>query len=142
MKTATEAMETIRESAKTNANSEVRDCTAMVPGDEPVRQGDVNIFCIPKVPEIARRAKNPSAQVAPGNTRGSRHRIREIDKVTLYEIDLANPLQGPIIEAPNGFHLDHGDGAADDHATCRFGPGVYMVGYQRDYAQDLRRVAD
>ena len=132
----------IHSTADSIKHNEERDCTAMIPGDPPVRQGDVYVWALPEIPEGCSLVKQPVAQVAPGTTRGSRHRIRDMASVTVYSLPSPNALQGPVLHSQDGWALDHGDGEVDDHAPCRFGPGVHLITYQRDHAEELRRVAD
>ncbi len=141
MSDAVQAFETIKATADKARCMGARRCPAMAPGDV-ARQGDVYIRCIAGVPDGAVRVAEPGSQVAPGNTPGSRHRIRELCDVTVYTLASPNALQGPVIDAPRGFVLDHGTGGEQDHATIEFGPGVYLVTFQRAYADELRRVQD
>ena len=140
--TAVESINRVQESADSRKSQEVRDCSAMVPGDPAARQGDVYVWPIPAIPNGSTKIEAGSGQVAPGTTRGSRHRVVEIESVTFYRLESPNALQGPVIDAPEGFTLVHGDGAEDDHAPMKFGPGVYAITYQRDHAEELRRVED
>lgn len=140
--TAADLVQRIQQTADARQSKEPRDCTAMLPGDPPARQGDIYIWRIGEISGDATLVEEPSAQLAPGNTRGSRHRIRDLTGVRVYRRTGSNPLQGPEIDAPTGFAVDHGDGADDDHASLIFGPGRYAVTYQRDMAEELRRVMD
>ena len=141
MTTATHVLETIQRDASSTKTRKARTPGAMAPGDW-YPQGDVNVFCVGSVPKNATLVEKPSRQVAPGETRGARHCIRDLSAVTVYALHSPNELQGPIIKAPDGFVMDHGDGADDDHATVEFGPGVYTIGYQRRYADELSRQLD
>lgn len=140
--TISETVERVQNTADNIKHNEQRDCTAMIPGDPPTRQGDVYVWSLPRLPENATKDETPVSQVAPGNTRGSRHRVRDMSEVTMYRLPSPTALQGPLIESHSGWTLEHGDGANDDHAPCRFGPGVYAITYQRDHAEELRRVQD
>jgi hypothetical protein len=78
-------------------------------------------------------------QLAPGETQGSRHIIRESDMAHLEFLRIANPtpLDGPRIKAKKAFTVDH-----PEHGAVTLPAGTYDVKYQRQYAQEMRRVAD
>lgn len=103
-------------------------------------QGDLGIqFLGAKKPAGISRMSKPTAQLAPGETQGSRHILTNMADCKLYEFDRAHPLVGPVIEAPNGVDVDH-----PEHGRVTLKePGFYAVRFQRAYdAQELRRVAD
>lgn len=100
-------------------------------------QGDLGIVRLEKVPNGCTVIKNPSSQLATGNTQGSRHCLESLDGLTLYQLPKAGPLDGPIVDAPNGMRVNH-----PEHGDVTFRPGVYGVVYQRQYAEELRRVRD
>jgi hypothetical protein len=101
-----------------------------------VRQGDVYIWAKSKVPKNAKQIKSNS-QLAPGTTKGSRHCLDSLDGVTMYAIEDANELQGPIIERACERLVTH-----PEHGDWRLGAGVYEITYQRAFAEELRRVRD
>lgn len=106
------------------------------------RQGDVYFVCISADLEaVLKRSKKavPMRQLAPGETQGSRHIIREADMshLTFYTRTDATPLDGPIIVASKPFTVDH-----PEHGSVTLPAGTYSGHYQRQYAEELRRVAD
>lgn len=106
------------------------------PGDE-IRQGDLYITALSKLPAHVTKIDKPQAQLAPGNTQGSRHTIRDMKGVTLYRVKDAGPLDGPIIVADEEIAIDH-----PEHANMVLPAGCYAVTYQRAFAEELRRVQD
>lgn len=105
----------------------------------PIAQGDVNFWLLPKVPDAAIAAK-PISQLAPGNTRGSRHCIRQKDMahVRFFRLPNPNPLQGLILcfdEETTIEHPEHGDHIYPKGA-------IVAVTFQRRYADELRRIED
>jgi hypothetical protein len=105
-----------------------------------VRQGDIYITKLKAVPKEAKLMKVPAAQLAPGNTRGSRHILKSLEGVKMYSIgDSRNIYNGPIIEATQEIEIDH-----PEHGNWICPPGVYGVSYQRTVDSEgvQRRVAD
>lgn len=100
-------------------------------------QGDIRITRLPSVPTDCVKVKNPQAQLAIGNTQGSRHCLRAMDGVTMYVLPDATVLDGPVIDATEGCAVDH-----PEHGNVILPPGVYAITYQRAYAQELRRTQD
>lgn len=113
----------------------------MAPG-EWIRQGDIQIQCLEKLPTaLGEPTKN--SQLAVGQTQGSRHIINPIPKgLKIYQPTKdASPLIGPVIESPTRWRLTH-----PEHAHHDLPAGIFQVTYQRDYkkerAEELRRVQD
>lgn len=107
--------------------------------DDYHRQGDV--YFVRAGDSVPKRAKaiKPMRQLAPGETQGSRHIIREADMghLKFYARPEATPLDGPIIVASKPFTVDH-----PEHGSVTLPAGTYSCHYQRQYAEELRRVAD
>lgn len=100
-------------------------------------QGDIGLLCLAEKPSTAEPIVRPAAQLAPGNTQGSRHTIADLSTVKLYRVKNPTPLDGPVIEAPKGLTVEH-----PEHGDVTLPPGVYGVIYQRAFATTLRRVLD
>ena len=100
-------------------------------------QGDLLLVMIPGVPAGCEKIAHPSAQLAPGSTQGSRHRLASLTGLTLYRRTNGTVLDGPVVEAPAGCRVNH-----PEHGDVTLPPGVYAVVYQRAYAAELRRVQD
>mgnify|MGYP001607330100 CR=1 FL=1 len=100
------------------------------------QQGDVYFARLAQVPQRAQRVLVNDGQLVPGHTQGSRHCVNPTE-VRLWGLPQATALQGPIIEAPGAFTVTH-----PEHGHLTFPGGVYAVTYQREYAQELRRIAD
>lgn len=108
----------------------------MSPGDA-WAQGDLLLLCLDKVPDGAVPLGDPSEQLAPGDTQGSRHCLAALERITIYRLAGATPLDGPVIDAPDGCRVNH-----PEHGDVTLPPGVYGIVYQRAYAEELRRVLD
>jgi hypothetical protein len=80
---------------------------------------------------------DPSLQLAPGTSRGSRHCLESLDGITFYRLERATPLDGPVLDAPRGLRVNH-----PEHGDVTLRPGVYAVVYQRAFAEEIRRVED
>ena len=101
------------------------------------RQGDVLVCCLKELPPDCSLVKNPDAQIAPGTTQGSRHVLSSLEHVVIYLRNKANALQGPILDVEEETTLTH-----PQHGNVIMGTGVYEIRYQRQMADELRRVAD
>lgn len=129
-------MDQIGQAAENIKSDGERTIEVMDVGDE-IRQGDIYITMIAGVPKGAKPVKQPQTQLAPGTTQGSRHCLRSLDGVRLFEVGNAGVLDGPIIEAKEGCAIDH-----PEHGNRVLPPGVFAVTFQRAYADELRRVED
>ena len=101
-----------------------------------VRQGDVMLL---RVSDNHKRGKvlpnTGSLQLAPGNTKGSRH-VAEGSFEAFETHDSSDPLAGPVIHAKERIDVTH-----PEHADISLPSGTYRVGYQLD-PRTMRRVAD
>ncbi len=102
-------------------------------------QGDVRIMRIapPAKKDIRQIAKR--SQIAPGTTQGSRHCIssESLGGVTMHELVNATALDGPVLECSDRVEITH-----PEHGHVSVPAGWYQIGYQRQHADELRRVAD
>lgn len=131
-----EVFSDVREYAERIKNDESHVVETCSPGDMWV-QGDIGIMCLDGLPLDAEVDPKPQSQLAPGTTQGSRHCIVDLSAVTIYRLKSPSPLDGPIIEAPRGFTVEH-----PEHGDVTMPAGVYAIVYQRAFAQELRRVQD
>lgn len=102
-------------------------------------QGDVNFVFLPKIPSNAIPAK-PVTQLAPGNTRGSRHCIKSehVNHVQFFRLPNPNPLQGLILVFDAETEIEH-----PEHGNHIYPAGtIVAVTFQRKYADELRRIED
>lgn len=135
---ATEIISQIQEHAQANAC----DVTFVVPDDFPVGQylpqGDINILRLARVPDGAVPIEK-TAQLAPGTSRGSRHCIKaeDLEHCDFYGFLDANPLEGPIIVFRQAVTIEH-----PEHRDYLWPAGVVAIGYQRRYADELKRSQD
>jgi hypothetical protein len=138
MKTAVEVIEQIHAHGQQNACDE----TFVVPEDFPVGQylpqGDINIMRLAAVPEGMVETEK-KAQLAPGKSRGSRHCIKaeDLQHCTFYTFSDANPLEGPVIVMDRPTTIEH-----PEHRDYVWPAGVVAIGYQRRFADELRRSQD
>ena len=102
-------------------------------------QGDLRIMFVgTQKPEVCGEQILPlPRQLAPGNTKGSRHGLLGKD-IRAYKRTDSDSLKGPLLRCPAGLtvpHPEHGD-----VTFCE--SGWYAVTYQRAYAEELRRQQD
>ncbi len=137
MLTAIEAMTKVEQDAKKCLKGETTRYGTVAPGDCH-RQGDVYVLALCELPPGAVKS-DKALQLAPGTTQGSRHCLRQEDlsHIEFYRRPDASPLDGPILVAKNRFEVTH-----PEHAHVNLPPGVYAITYQRQHAEELRRVAD
>lgn len=104
-----------------------------------VRQGDIYITLLAGVPGGAVRVENPSAQLAPGTTQGSRHCLSSLKSTTVYRLKSPTPYDGPILEVKRQVTITH-----PEHGDWVLPPGCYGISYQRteDSEGRIRRVQD
>ena len=138
--TADKALELVKSTAETKKRAAPIHVGSLAMSDE-IRQGDVYFHCIGSVPKGTTKQKRKQLQLAPGTTQGSRHIITEATagNCELYDLPNATPLDGPVLEVCKTpvevSHPEHG------HVVFTV-PGVYRIYYQRQFAEELRRVMD
>jgi hypothetical protein len=135
---AVQVFEQLQQHAIAHSNDEAIVIPPLVPGQW-VAQGDVNFIALPQVPEDAVKAE-PVSQLAPGNSRGSRHciAIADMPKVKFWKLPYPNEIQGLILEFVGDVrveHPEHGD-------QCWSAGAIVLVSFQRKHAEELRRVED
>jgi hypothetical protein len=154
---AREVIDDIEQQAK-EANDDLRMARVVEPGQW-LRQGDITVVRVDHAPHVQASEKAHPSQLAPGNTKGSRHVLKGaaaffIDVEEFFESEFADsmakvmglertrelePLIGPLIKAPKRFTITH-----PEHSDLSLPGGCeYLVLYQRDYEQEeISRVAD
>lgn len=100
-------------------------------------QGDVGIMRIELIPKGVTEIKNPSAQLAPGSTQGSRHIIADMAGVRMFSIADATALDGPIVDCKSAMTITH-----PEHGDVTVPAGTYAIVYQRAFADELKRQKD
>jgi len=139
---AVDVINQINEQAKKSVARHIKLTDKQFAVGKKIRQGDLYITRLEKLPKnLGEVTKN--AQLAVGNTQGSRHIINPVPKgLTLYTpAKDANVLTGPIVDASTKWTLTH-----PEHGHFTIPAGQYAVSYQRDFSaerkEELRRVAD
>jgi hypothetical protein len=119
-----------RETQKFPDSASVGDC---------VRQGDVYITLLDRVPDEYRQAEEWDLQLATGNTQGSRHVLDSRAGVTCYTHHQATEFDGPVLVLAEDRELTH-----PEHGNWILPAGTYGISYQRtqDALDRHRRVAD
>jgi len=130
------AFNKVQKRAEKICNSDAHTVATCSPGDT-WAQGDIGIVCLKEPPVDAVAEMKPRAQLAPGTTQGSRHCIQKLSSVRVYRLASPTPLDGPIIEALEGFTVTH-----PEHGWITLPPGVYAIIYQRQFADEIKRVLD
>lgn len=131
---ATESLERIQASAEAIRNADTHRFPDAASVGDTFRQGDLYITRLDAVPAGAVAMKY-EAQLAPGNTQGSRHILDRT--VKMYRLKNATVLDGPVIEVGDTCTVTH-----PEHGHVVLPAGIYGVTYQRQFADELRRVAD
>ena len=128
-----QTLERIQTSARKGASPKTRviKTDAQFPVGKYIRQGDVMIRRLPI--EDASNYDNLQVtndrQIAPGTTEGSRHIAEGNIRVMART---GNPLEGPVIIAPEGFYISHPKHGHFDVGVA----GCYEVTFPRDLAQE------
>lgn len=133
---ATAVMQQVLDQGKQKANADARIVGALSHGDF-VAQGDVNFWYLESIPRGCSLVKQPAKQLAPGTTKGSRHELQSFENCAIYQLNSPNELQGPVLEASAPITITH-----PEHGDITLPRGVYLVTYQRQFAEELRRVRD
>jgi hypothetical protein len=135
---AVRAYEQIKDSAAGRVKPAPKVIDRMEPG-EAVRQGDLYLIRLAKLPKGLARMEDPSPQLVPGRTRGSRHVITPdtFPACVLYAPARPTEFDGPVIDAVAAFEVSH-----PEHGHFILPAGVYAVRYQRRYGPTTRRVRD
>ncbi|ELS01135.1 hypothetical protein Xen7305DRAFT_00008370 [Xenococcus sp. PCC 7305] len=126
----------VKEFGIINANDSLQVVPELVLGDS-IPQGDLNFTLLPGVPTCAIAVENPELQLAPGTTKGSRHRLDSLENVNVYRLPKPNPLQGVILEFTGETIVTH-----PEHGDQLWSKGVVIVSYQRQLADEIRAIAD
>lgn len=134
--TAKKAFGELHTHAECIKNDEHQTVATMSVGDS-WAQGDIALVMLSEVPKGCVREKVADLQLAPGTTQGSRHCLESLDGITVWRHQSPTPLDGPILDAPNGLRVNH-----PEHGDISLPAGVYAVVYQRQFAEELRRVQD
>lgn len=140
--TAVEALAAVRESAEKIKNNEPQRFPEAASHLDYFRQGDLYVTWLDpelfNIEEELEPADGPiELQLAPGDTKGSRHILDSAEGVTIYKRKNSDALSGPVMRTTcerTITHPEHG------HLICP--PGLYSITYQRAFADELRRVND
>lgn len=143
-------MEATKQSEAQKVFNEIQESVEKIKNDEPqrfpeaaspgdaFRQGDIYITRLKGIPKEAEQLENFQLQLAPGDTKGSRHCLDSYAGVEMYELENANALQGPVFKTTEERTITH-----PEHGDVTLPPGEYGITYQRAFdLKELRRVAD
>lgn len=144
-KPAAKLYQEVLQSAETiKSGAEIVFPRAASPGDY-MRQGDVYITLLDKLPNSAVLVGKPSPQVAEGNTQGARHIMNSLDGVKVFKKSDASVIDGPILdfrgisstETRTLTHPQHGD------VVMPCGEGmIFEITFQISHAEVLKRAKD
>ena len=101
-------------------------------------QGDVGVLRIDSLPrEAHKEPMPPTGQIAPGNTKGSRHCIAQEHQghVEFYRVNDRDALSDVCLKALKPWRLEH-----PEHADCTFEAGTYRILHQQN--EQMERVRD
>jgi len=104
-----------------------------------VRQGDVYITLLDRVPKGFVKQDTWDRQLAPGSTQGSRHILDAKAGVKYYRHPDANEFTGPVLMLSKTRELTH-----PEHGNWILPSRIFGISYQRtqDALDKQRRVAD
>lgn len=131
------AIERVRKSV-TDPKPETIRLTAANSVGEWVRQGDVYLRIVDKIPEGAREIQDFNGQLAPGDTRGSRHCV-DPKKVKAFALPNARIEDGSILQV-----LDNDEVTHPDHGHVALEKGLCIaVSFQvNEFQKQKQRVKD
>lgn len=132
---ATQAFSEILESAEKIKSDEIRSFPEAASIGDTFRQGDIYITLIQKVPQDVIHSKNPSNQIAIGDTQGSRHCIDEINYVEVYQKKNPGMLDGPILLVKSPIVITH-----PEHGHVSLPCGTYEITYQKNLDNEEREM--
>ncbi len=132
------AVKNVTDSAKAKLKPDAVFHSTMAAGDYH-RQGDIYVSMINQPDRAVLKEIGVRLQLAPGTTQGSRHCISNatLRGVRMYEKEGATALDGPVLECFSPLTIDH-----PEHGSLTVPPGWFQITYQRQYAEELRRVQD
>ncbi len=138
METIQQANEALRtRSHECIDNGAAVDVPAMQPGTC-WAQGDVGVLRLAELPAKSKKTEWPmNGQVAPGNTKGSRHIVPDEFRgaVQFYRVSDGDDLSDLAVEAKEPWTLTH-----PEHGDCTFQAGTYRLVHQQN--EQRERVRD
>ena len=133
-----EIVKAVIETGRRIAKRSTQRFSEAAPVGSAVRQGDVYICLLARVPVGAKKIETPM-QLAPGTTQGSRHTLDSGIGVKAYSLKDASEFDGPILEISEDRTVCH-----PENGDWVLPPGTYGISYQRtqDSLDRARRVQD
>lgn len=135
--TPEQALQCVQTTAEAIRNDEPQRFPDAASVGDVFRQGDIYIELLAGVPDGCKQMKKPNSQLAPGTTQGSRHVLDSLRFVKMFTRSKATVLDGPVLLIERERTITH-----PEHGWLILPKGVYGVTYQRQFADELRRVAD
>lgn len=132
---ATQAFDEILESAESVKSTEIRNFPEAASIGDTFRQGDIYITLIEHIPNDTVISKNPSNQIAIGDTQGSRHCIEGMNSVKIYQKKNPGMLDGPVILVKNPITITH-----PEHGHVNLPCGTYEISYQKNLDSEEREM--
>lgn len=138
VRTPSQVLDKVRESVEKIKSDRLQEFPVAASIGDYVRQGDIYIELIKSVPSNSSEMIKLNLQLAPGNTRGSRHILDSDEGVRMFKLDNADELEGPILQLFEDRVITH-----PEHGNFKLNAGcIYSITYQRQHAEELRRVLD
>ena len=134
-------LDRVHAEAKARAKPETVSYGTLAPGNYH-RQGDVYFVRLSRLPQGACGTQAPAGlQIAPGDGQGSRHCLKpeHAPHVEWYRRAEPTPLDGPVLKVAKGKTAEF---THPEHGHVVLPAGTYGIHYQRQYAEELRRVQD
>jgi hypothetical protein len=134
---ATSAFRSVQQQAEKIKSDEPHRFPEAASANDYHRQGDVLIWKLDAMPAGCVLDTKPNAQLAPGDTQGSRHILDSLAGVEIFQRQQRDALQGPILRTSTERTITH-----PEHGDVILPAGCYEITYQRQFAEELRRVQD
>ncbi len=137
MLTATESLAKIQQAVEQIDKRKEQNFPNAATNNDYFRQGDLYIFIRDSIPRDCIEVKNPSLQLAPGTTQGSRHCLDSLKGVSIYQQANGDALQGPWLKITIPRIIKH-----PQHGDVKLITSICEIVYQRAFAEELKRVLD
>jgi hypothetical protein len=135
--TAEQAMRVVKSHAERIKSDEQQRFPEAASAGDVFRQGDLYIWKIDEFPGDWREDTRADLQLAIGTSQGARHVLDSRDGVRIFQHPQQTELDGPILQLAEERVLTH-----PEHGDVVLPPGCYEITYQRQFADELRRVLD
>ena len=136
-KSAAQAFRSVQQRAEKIKSDGVQRFPDAASVGDAVRQGDLYITRMAAIPSGCVLVPDHPAQLAEGASQGSRHVLDALEGVEVFRRVDEDALQGPLLRISVERTVTH-----PEHGDWVLPAGCYEITYQRQFADELRRVTD